>query len=155
MKKIYDKLNKEWIAVTDDFYTEYSRQIGTFIRNEKRRNHCRCKRSMWWLCDTDCPTCEFYTGNDCDSLNAPVGETDIDLIDTLVSDAPSVESIVEGNELLNALYAELNQLSDEELKICQLLINYSKTDAAKKMGISRDALKRRCKRLAKKFEKIF
>ena len=93
------------------------------------------------------------------SLDEPIGEDEMNLIDSLPSNMPSTEDIAADNELLNALRDELFKLSDEDFKICQLLVNYSKTEAAKKMGISRDALNRRCKKLqiqlGEKLKKFF
>ena len=157
--EIYDKMSKKWIPVTESVHKAYCQEIDIFRRKEQRRGHCKCPRSKWWTCDCDCLICEFYIGSEFASLDEPIGEDEMDLIDSLPSNMPSTEDIAADNEFFNALWDELSELSDEDFKICQLLVNYSKTEAAKKMGISRDALNRRCKKLqiqlGEKLKKFF
>ena len=157
MKKIYDKVSKQWIPVGDEFYKQYSRQIGLFINKEQRNNHCVCPISKWWLCDCDCQMCEFYVGDV--SLDEPVNEDDLSLLDLLSSNSPSTENIIEDNELVNGLWKELSELSDEDFQMCRFLANNTQTETAKKMGITRDTLRWRWKkvqkRLAKKLKNFF
>ena len=157
MKKSYDKINKVWISVSDDVFEEYRNDTNVYCRKNQRHGNCKCPRSKRWLCDLDCPMCEFYI---CDeSLDEPIGESENTLIDLLPSNSPSVESVIENKELLNALRKELSKLSDEDLKMCRLLANNTQTETAKKMRISRDALRWRWKkvqeRLAKNLKKFF
>ena len=157
--EIYDKVGRKWIPVSEEFHKNYCNQINVFRIRETRRGHCNCPRAKFWLCDCDCHTCDFYKGNGCNSLDSPIDDDGLNVVDTIVSDQKSTEATIEDKELLDALRSELKNLNSEDFKLCQLLTMYSQTEVAKKLGITRSAFRYRWgklqEHLAKKLEKFF
>jgi len=155
--EIYDKASKTWIPVSEAVHKEYYKSVDAFRRKERRHEHCVCPSSKYWFCDCDCVMCKYFKGNE--SLDKPTDNEDINIIDTIISDQESIESTVEKTELLSALHTELEKLSDEDFKLCQMVSQYSQSEVARKLGITRSAFRWRWekvqKRLAEKLEKFF
>ena len=142
-RKIYIKSTKEWVPVTKDFYKDYCRETYNHRRREQRHGRCSLPRGKWWLCDTDCLNCEFYSGSGQLSLDAEMGDDSATLADLVLHTDVTPESIVMDKALLNALYRELEALDPEGRRICELLSRLSEREAAEEMGMSRSTFKRR------------
>ena len=140
--RVYLKSTKEWVPVTEDFYKDYSRETYNHRRREQRHSRCSLPRGKWWLCDTDCLDCEFYSGSGQLSLDAEMGDCSATLTDLELVDTVTPESIVMDKALLDALYRELSALDPEGQHICELLSRLSEREAAEEMGMSRSAFKR-------------
>ena len=141
--RVYLKSTKEWVPVTKDFYKDYCRETYNHRRREQRHGRCSLPRSKWWLCDTDCLDCEFYSGSGQLSLDAEMGDDAATFADLELYTDVTPESIVMDKALLNALYRELEALDPEGRRICELLSRLSEREAAEEMGMSRSAFKRR------------
>ena len=76
--------------------------------------------------------------------NTAIGGEDDDLTlgDTLADDAPTADSILMDEELLKALYDELDRLDPEGKRICALMMHHSEREAAEIMGMARSTFKR-------------
>jgi len=87
-KEIYDKVQKKWYVVSNEFYKAYDRLCNTTRKRMQYQGRCECNKSKWWLCDARCLDCEFYI-SPTESLDAPIlsddGATNATLID-FVSD---------------------------------------------------------------------
>lgn len=140
--KIYLKSTKEWVPVTKDFYKVYSRDIYNHRRREQRHGRCSLPRDKWWLCDTDCLVCEFYSGSGQLSIDAEMGDDAATLSDLELYTDVTPESVAVDKAMLDALYRELDALDPEGRRICELLSQYSKRDAAEEMEMSRSSFKR-------------
>lgn len=69
-------------------------------------------------------------------------DDDLTLGDTLADDAPTADSILMDEELLKALYDELDRLDPEGKRICELMMHHSEREAAEIMGMARSTFKR-------------
>ncbi len=95
--KIYIHRIKTWVEVTKEQHDAYYRDIWATRKRAQSHGRCMCPKSKLWMCDGDCLACEFRAAGDKLSLdhtfeNEKGKETS--LIDTLVSDDASMDSIL-------------------------------------------------------------
>lgn len=125
--KIYLKREKRWITVDQEVHRNYDRMNDTYRHRKQAHKCCRCPKDKSWLCDSDCENCEFKCGSEFLSLDAvinPDSDSDpITLGDTISDDKPSIEEIVADKQLLNALFAELNELDPDMRQIVELTLD--------------------------------
>lgn len=145
--KIYLHLIKAWVEVPEEVYRAYYRDIWATRKRAQSHGQCMCPKSKLWLCDGDCLACEFRAAGDRLSLdhtfeNEKGKETS--LIDTLVSDDASMDSILEEAELFRALHQRLEELDPDGRRICELIMEgKSEREAAADMQMARSTFKRR------------
>ena len=132
------------IEVSEEVYRAYYRPIWNTRYHAQKNGECRCTKAQIWKCDGDCPGCPFYAAGKKVSLDTTIGGEDDDLTlgDTLADDAPTADSILMDEELLKALYDELDRLDPEGKRICALMMHHSEREAAEIMGMARSTFKR-------------
>ena len=137
------------IEVSEEVYRAYYRPIWNTRYHAQKNGECRCTKAQIWKCDGVCPGCPFYAAGKKVSLDTAIGGEDDDLTlgDTLADDAPTADSILMDEELLKALYDELDRLDPEGKRICALMMHHSEREAAEIMGMSRSTLNRRCAKI--------
>lgn len=133
------------IEVSEEVYRAYYRPIWNTRYHAQKNGECRCTKAQIWKCDGVCPGCPFYAAGKKVSLDTTIGGEDDDLTlgDTLADDAPTADSILMDEELLKALYDELDRLDPEGKRICALMMHHSEREAAEIMGMARSTFKRR------------
>ncbi len=138
-RKIYIRELHEWVPVTKEFYDNYYREINTYRRRQQKHGRCECPASKRYLCNMDCWTCSYLTSGDTSSLNDTFDDgegNEVEHQDFLSDLSPTVESIIEDQELLNRLFDALEQINPHYAKICWLWANgSSERDIAKALGI--------------------
>ena len=132
------------IEVSEEVYRAYYRPIWNTRYHAQKNGECRCTKAQIWKCDGVCPGCPFYAAGKKVSLDTAIGGEDDDLTlgDTLADDAPTADSILMDEELLKALYDELDRLDPEGKRICALMMHHSEREAAEIMGMARSTFKR-------------
>nr|DAW08177.1 MAG TPA: RNA polymerase sigma factor [Caudoviricetes sp.] len=132
------------IEVSEEVYRAYYRPIWNTRYHAQKNGECRCTKAQIWKCDGVCPGCPFYAAGKKVSLDTTIGGEDDDLTlgDTLADDAPTADSILMDEELLKALYDELDRLDPEGKRICALMMHHSEREAAEIMGMARSTFKR-------------
>ena len=132
------------IEVSEEVYRAYYRPIWNTRYHAQKNGECRCTKAQIWKCDGVCPGCPFYAAGKKVSLDTTSGGEDDDLTlgDTLADDAPTADSILMDEELLKALYDELDRLDPEGKRICALMMHHSEREAAEIMGMARSTFKR-------------
>ena len=90
------------------------------------------------------PRLPVYAAGKKVSIDTAIGGEDDDLTlgDTLADNAPTADSILMDQELLKALYDELDRLDPEGQRICELMMHHSEREAAEIMGMARSTFKR-------------
>lgn len=132
------------IEVSEEVYRAYYRPIWNTRYHAQKNGECRCTKAQIWKCNGVCLGCPFYAAGKKVSLDTAIGGEDDDLTlgDTLSDDAPTADSILMDEELLKALYDELNRLDPEGKRICELMMHHSEREAAEIMGMARSTFKR-------------
>lgn len=138
-RKIYIRELHEWLPVTKEFYDNYYREINAYRRRQQEHGRCECPASKRYLCNMDCWTCSYLTAGDTSSLNDTIDDVEGNEIERqyyLADLSPTVESIIEDQELLNRLFDALEQINPHYARICWLWANgSSERDIAKELGI--------------------
>lgn len=141
-RKIYLPHTKQWIEVTEKQYSTYYRDIWATRKRAQAHHQCMCPKSEQWLCDGDCLICPFHAAGDCLSLDYTITDeegNEKSWLDDLTDDVPSIQSILEDRELLNALYKQLEALDPDGRLICELIMQgCTERAAAAKLGLSRN-----------------
>ena len=132
------------IEVSEEVYRAYYQPVWSTRYHAQKNGECRCTKAHLWTCDGVCPGCRFYAAGKKISIDTPIGGEDDELTigDTLVDDIPTAESVLIDQELLDALFDELNRLDPEGKHICELLMYHSEREAADIMGMARSTFKR-------------
>ena len=132
------------IEVSEEVYRAYYRPIWNTRYHAQKNGECRCTKTQFWKCDGVCPGCPFYAAGKKVSIDTAIGGEDDDLTlgDTLADNAPTADSILMDQELLKALYEELDRLDPEGQRICELMMHHSEREAAEIMGMARSTFKR-------------
>ena len=119
-KKFFIPVEGQAIEVSEEVYRAYYRPIWNTRYHAQKNGECRCPKTQIWKCDGVCPGCPFYAAGKKVSLETAIGGEDDDLTlgDTLADDAPTADSILMDEELLKALYDELDRLDPEGKRIC-------------------------------------
>lgn len=136
-KHYFIPVNGTPIEVSEEVYRTYYRPIWNTRYHAQHNGECCCTKEQLWQCDGVCPGCSFYTAGRKVSTSTPIGSEDngVTLEDTLADTAPSVESVLMEEELLTALYKELERLDPDGKRICKLLLEgKSEREIAKDMG---------------------
>lgn len=143
-KKFFIPIDGTPIEVGEEVYRAYYRPIWNTRYHAQKNGECRCTKAQIWKCDGICPGCPFYAAGKKVSLDTAIGGEDDDLAlgDTLADDAPTADSILMDEELLKALYDELDRLDPEGKRICELMMHHSEREAAEIMGMARSTFKR-------------
>ena len=143
-KKYFIPVDGTPIEVSEDIYRAYYQPIWNTRYHAQQNGECRCTKAQIWKCDGVCPGCPFYAAGKKVSLDTTIGGEDDDLTlgDTLADDAPTADSILMDEELLKALYDELDRLDPEGKRICALMMHHSEREAAEIMGMARSTFKR-------------
>ena len=140
--KVYLHRHKAWVEVTEEQYYAYYRDIWATRKRAQAHGQCMCPKSKIWICDGDCPTCEFRAAGDNLSLDYTVDDGEGNQrswVDDLSDDTSNAQSIMEDRELLCALYQKLQELPSEGRRICELIMEgKSERDIASTLGISRN-----------------
>lgn len=141
-RKIYLKDLHQWVPVSKTDFDNYYRDINAYRRRQQEHGRCVCPASKRYLCDMDCCSCHLHSGGDEISLDYTVTNEDGNeksWLDDLTDDAPSIQSILEDRELLNALYKQLEVLDPDGRLICELVMQgCPERTAAAKLGLSRN-----------------
>lgn len=111
---IYIRSTGEKVPVTKEVRDAYYGEAARIRMKEQSHGRCVCPQSKVWTCDGDCLTCEYHRTGDLASLDLPIGENEEStLMDTVPSEAPSIESIIEDRDLLDRLFARLRELDPD------------------------------------------
>ena len=137
-------IDGQTIEVSEEVYRAYYRPIWNTRYHAQKNGECRCTKAQIWKCDGVCPGCPFYAAGKKVSIDTVIGGEDDDLTlgNTLADDAPTADSILMDEELLKALYDELDRLDPEGKRICELMMHHSEREAAEIMGMARSTFKR-------------
>lgn len=149
-KRIYLKAEREWIEVNETLYREYIKENDAYRKKEQYHGRCVCPKSKFWLCDTDCLTCEFHRRGDQLSLDHTLENEDGDtytLLEQIADPTASAEEMLCEMEKMHLLLQRLFEIMPDALLIAQLR-DKGLTDEAisKKMGIPRTTLLSRLKK---------
>ena len=140
--KIYLKALHQWVPVSKTDFDNYYRDVNAYRRRQQEHGRCVCPASKRYLCDMDCCTCRFHKGGDELSLDYTVTDengNEKSWLDELEDDSPSIQSVLEDRNLLNALHARLDELDPDGRLICELIMQgYPERTAAEKLGLSRN-----------------
>ncbi|MCI2105515.1 MAG: hypothetical protein LKK00_02170 [Intestinimonas sp.] len=140
--RIYLKDLHQWVSVSKTDFDNYYRDINTYRRRQQEHGRCVCPASKRYLCDMDCCFCRFHKGGDSLSLDYTITDeegNEKSWLDDLPDDKPSAQSLIEGRELLGALFHKLDELDPEGRRICELVMQgHSERDCGKEMGMARN-----------------
>ena len=121
---VYIRSTRQQVPVSEQEFQDYYRDINAYRRRMQEHKCCNCPPRCWLTCDMDCLTCPFHCGSEFLSLDAvtnPGSDSDpITLGDTIPDDMPSIEDIVSDKLLLDALFAELNELNPDMRRMVEL-----------------------------------
>ena len=141
-RKIYLKDLHQWVPVSKTDFDNYYRDVNAYRRRQQEHGRCVCPASKRYLCDMDCCTCRFHKGGDELSLDYTVTDEDGNeksWLEDLPDDAPSIQSVLEDRDLLNALHERLDELDPDGRRICELIMQgCPERAAAEKLGLSRN-----------------
>jgi hypothetical protein len=141
-RKIYIKDLHQWVPVSKTEFDNYYRDINTYRRRQQEHGRCICPANKRYLCDMDCGCCPFHKGGDELSLDYTVTDEDGNeksWLDDVADDTPSIQSVLEDRDLLNALHAHLDELDPDGHRICSLIMQgCPERTAAAKLGLSRN-----------------
>ncbi len=153
MAKIFDKRTRTWREIEPKAYAEYMKYCCAFRKRQRLHGCCNCTKRMWWLCDTDCPNCEFQCeGNETLSLEASsfVDEygNECSLEECTADQSELVENLFCDADELQHLLRRLEELMPEALQIGRLRES-GMADAAiaDKVGIKRTTINSRLKKV--------
>ena len=160
-KKIYDKNNKKWYTISDEFYKAHDRYCNTTRKRMQYQGHCWCPKGKWWLCDAHCLDCEFYISST-DSLDEPIfnddGSNNGILLDHVADTKAIAEKIISDRNLLQYLCAKLRELDPEADKLITIWRNHpdgiSDRKLAKMLGRPQRTFADEMKRFRKKYHHL-
>ncbi len=142
-RAIYLKDLHQWVSVSKADYDNYYRDINAYRRKQQEHGRCVCPANKRYLCDMDCWDCRYRRGGDELSLDYTIADengNEKSWLDELPDEVPSVQSILEERELLDALMCRLNELEPDSRRICELLLQEkSEREIAAIMGISQQS----------------
>lgn len=134
--KVYVRQLRQWVELDEKVYKAYQNPIDAKRKRMQHRELCRCPKSLIWLCDGDCNTCEFIRGREeLVSIDAPVAVGDTPWSELIEDEGRSVEEIICDRERLDTLFEKLQELDPEGRRICELLMeDRDEREIAKIMG---------------------
>ena len=121
--RIYLKATRQWVEVSEEYYRDHTRYYDAFRKRHQSHGQCVCPKNKFWLCDGDCYNCEFRRAGDMLSLDYTVENEEGDTcspLDELADPNPSIEDIICDKAELDQLFARLNELMPEAIKIGEL-----------------------------------
>lgn len=123
-RRIYIRSQRRWQEVPEEIYQEHTRFHDTYRHRMQDRGLCCCPRNKWWVCDSDCLTCEYRNADVIASLDSPIGEEDDDLIlmDTIADESVAVSELASDRIVLEQLFKRLADLMPEAADIGKLRI---------------------------------
>ena len=140
--RIFLKSTHQWVPVSKAEFDNYYRDINAYRRRQQEHGRCICPPSKRYLCDMDCGACPYHKGGNELSLDYSVTDdsgNEKRWLDDLPDDKPSIQSVIEDRELLNALYQRLDGLDPDGRRICDLIMQgRSERDAAAELGMPRN-----------------
>ncbi len=120
---IYLKDLRQWIPVSKTVFDSYYRDINAYRRKQQSRGRCWCPAKKRYLCDMECWTCPFCVAAESLSLDKTLSdgdENEMSHLDLLQDESPSAQSLLEEQELLEAILAKLDKLDPDGRQICKL-----------------------------------
>ena len=99
---VYIRSTGETISVSQAVHDAYYGDALQFQVEERHHGRCVCPPDKTWICDMDCPICEYHRAGNTVSLNALTGEEKAQLMDTLKNRA-----------LLGHIFARLRELDPD------------------------------------------
>ncbi|TCS77654.1 sigma-70 family RNA polymerase sigma factor [Pectinatus cerevisiiphilus] len=158
--RIYDKPSRTWNVVSKEVYRYFVNSNRTVRKKMQDQGQCVCTRQKWWLCDSDCLSCEFHRAGNCLSLNYEYqgidGETPT-LLDTLSTESSTatIDQAID-SILLQELFQRLDELlpGGHDIIIAQES-GISDTAIAKQLGIPRTTLLSRLEKARKTLRQEF
>ena len=158
-KRIYLKSTREWVEVSEEYYCDHTRYYDALCKHQQSHSRCVCPKKMFWLCDGDYLTCEFRCVGDILSLDYTVENEDGDAcspLDNLADPTPSIEEIICDKAELDQLFARLNELMPEAVRIGKLRQDGLSDEAiAEIIGIKRTTFLSRLKKVKKQLATEF
>lgn len=121
-KKVYVRQLRQWVDVDEEVYRAYQRPIDAHRKRMQYHHRCVCPKSLIWLCDGDCGTCEFCRGGDMVYLDAPLGGGSWTRSGLERDKSPDVQAIIEDRERLETLFEKLEELDPEGKRICEMVM---------------------------------
>ena len=121
--RIYLKSSRQWVDVSEEYYRDHTRYYDAFRKRHQEHGRCICPKAKFWLCDGDCPNCDYRRAGDQLSLGYTVVDGDGDevtLQDTLPDTSSSIEDVIADKAELDQLFARLSQLMPEAAQIGKL-----------------------------------
>lgn len=156
-KPMYDPITKKWYFVDAENYDAIHHDFWKFQTNQARAGLCTCPFQKRWQCTGDCVCCNYYNSNRMVSLDAPINQHDESLTghEVYAIRDISMEELIEKQELLNALYAALDSLTEKERSVCTVLVLGRKDDeCATLLGITLPQYRYRKNKVLLKLRKI-
>lgn len=114
------------IEVNEAFYRRIYPEIWRTWKAMHKTGRCLCPKRKRILCDAQCDLCYYEAASYEISLDAPVkaGEN-LTVSDTLIDISPTLEDILADAEELNLLSKALDSLTEEERRICKLILIFN------------------------------
>ena len=141
-RKIYLKDLHQWVPVSKTDFDNYYRDVNAYRRRQQEHGRCICPANKRYLCDMDCGCCPFHKCGDELSLDYTITDEngyERSWLEDLPDDAPSIQSVLEYRDLLNALHERLDELDPDGRRICELIMQGGpERAAAEKLGLSRN-----------------
>ena len=155
---IYDRTTGEKIPVSKEVRDAYYGEADRIRMMEQTHGRCVCPESKVLACDGDCLICAYRRSGDLASLDVPIGEDGEEtLLDTVPSEAPAIESIIADRDLLERLFARLQELDpDADTIIAMWMDDDSVSDRtiAKALGRSPRTFAAQMKKYRAEFRRI-
>jgi DNA-directed RNA polymerase specialized sigma24 family protein len=147
-RRIYIRSQRRWQEVPEEYYREHVRFHDTYRHRQQDRGLCSCPRHRWWVCDTDCLTCEYRNADTIASLDMPIGDEDcgLTLVDTVADKCTAVSELAIDSIVLEQLFQRLVEVMPEAADIGKLRLQGLSDEAiAKAIGIPRNTFRSRIK----------
>ena len=148
--KIYLPHEKQWVAVTQEQYHAYYRNIWAVRKRAQKHRQCMCPKSKLWLCDGDCLVCKFHAPGDSLSLDSTCENENGDeysFLDNLADPSYSVDDVVTDQIMLDMLFQRLGEIMPEARCIGDLrLAGLPDAEIADAIGIPRTTFLYRLKK---------
>lgn len=156
-RRIYIRSQHRWQEVPEDVYQEHTRFHDTYRHKMRDRGLCCCPRSKWWICDSDCLTCEYYNKDIIPPLDSTIREEEdeLTLMDTIADESVSVSELATDRIVLEQLFKLLTELMPEATDIGKLRMQgFSDEVIAKAIGIPRTTFLSRIKAAKKQLDNM-
>ena len=108
--RIYLKVNRQWVEVSETVYREHTRFYDAFRKKAQFHDQCVYPKNKFWLCDGDCFNCEFRRGGDMRSLDFASENEDggtCTPLDSIPDKSPLLDEIICDRASLEQLFKHL------------------------------------------------